>query len=84
MRSEIRKYDLYKAGEYIPNSSQTELEYYKLLDQIHDIELRKMILRKTDKLNERQNLVLIFGLSLYLIVGFVLGFAVGMQYYITP
>jgi hypothetical protein len=83
MRSEIKKYDLYKAGEYIPNSSQTELEYYKLIDEISDIELRKKLLRKIDKLNERQNLKLIFGLFLYLICGFVLGFAIGMQYYIT-
>jgi hypothetical protein len=84
MRSEIKKYDLYKANEYIPNSSQTELEYYKLIDEISDIELRKKLLRKIDRLNERQNLILIFGLFLYLICGFVLGFAIGMQYYITP
>jgi hypothetical protein len=83
MRSEIRKYELHKAGECISNSSQKELEYHKLLDEIQDPLLTQKILRKTDEINERQNIILVFGLLSYLILGCITGFYIGYMYFLS-
>lgn len=81
MRSEIKEYDMYKAGEYIRGIDNHTMTYYKLIDKIPDDNLKLDILRIRDKIRDKSLIFLLLCLGLYLALGILLGFAIGQLYY---
>lgn len=77
MRSNIKEYDMYKAGEYNNYSSQADMNYWKLFDKIEDEELKKQILRQNDVLNKKHDIEDIFLISACIILGGFFGYLIG-------
>jgi hypothetical protein len=73
MRSKIKEYDMYKAGEYIYDYNDTKMRYWKKFDMIEDEELKLEILRINDKINKKGEIFYLFLLLCYLILGVFVG-----------
>lgn len=81
MRSFIKKFDMYKSSEYIPNMTNKDMTFLKLIDKIPDNELKLIILRQMDKINRYENKLLIIVLLLMLLVGGIVGYAMAYSYF---
>ena len=81
MKSKIKKYDMYESGEYIPNITNKEMTFYKMIDKIPDDELKLMILRQMDKINRYSDIVNLLFFIAVLILGCFLGGMIIWSYY---
>ena len=81
MYSKIKEFDMFKSGEYIPNSDNKRMTYYKLIDRIPDENLKLMILRQTDKINRFSDILFFMFFIGVLVLGTFLGFAITYSYY---
>jgi len=77
MRSHIRKYEMFKAGEYIPESHQVYIDLYKKLENMPDDYRRKEILMQLDRIIDRQEKYLTVMAIALLILGGIFGFIFG-------
>jgi len=73
MRSKIKEYDMYKAGEYIYDYNDTKMQYWKKFNEIEDEELKLELLRINDKINKKSELEFLIFLLLYLVLGIIIG-----------
>ena len=80
MRSLVKLYDMYKAGEYIKEFSNEKMQYLKILDEVPD-DIRSKLIRLDDKISQREDIklsiMLLVMLSLGVALGYVMGFSFG-------
>jgi len=78
MRSWIKEYDMFKAGEYIKESSDDEMLWWKIFDKIPDENLKLQILRLSDKIRRKNDLLLILALGMCIVLGIIIGYFIGL------
>jgi len=79
MRSLIKLYDMYKAGEYIRDFNNTKMDYLRKLEEIQE-PTRTELMRLDDKLSYNKELYLTIALFLMLGLGIALGYIMGYSY----
>jgi len=82
--SSIKRYDMYKAGEYIKESCQEEIEYWKAFHKLQAPEEQKLqLLRLEDKWGIRQEkiqgLLMIGMLLVGVLMGTIIGYSAGID-----
>lgn len=80
MRSMIKEYDMYQAGEYIKESSDDEMKMWALFHQLGPYEPKMNFLRMWDKVLKRTELLLWVALIGMFIIGIFLGYIMGYDF----
>jgi len=73
MRSLVKLYEMYKAGEYIKEFSNTKMQYLKTLDEIPE-HIRKKLMHLDDKIHSKQELELAVLIILMTFFGAIFGY----------
>lgn len=78
MRSIVKEYDMFKAGEYKKEFSDSELNYLKAIDEIGDPGIISNILRKQDRCRRKANTYWAIMLFTYFLAGILAGALLGI------
>jgi len=74
----IEKYKLYQKGRYV-KLSKSETKFFKLLDKIHDNNIRDEMLLLDAQIERENNILMVVGFLIYAFLGGVVGYVIGIQ-----